>query len=318
MNFDVSARTILYVRHGSHAYGLNVVTSDEDFKGVCVKPKACYLGFLNNFEQAEHMGSKNDGVDSVTYSLDKFARLAIDCNPNIIEVLHVADKDVLKVDDFGEELRAARNDFLSKKARFTFAGYAHAQLKRIKTHRTWLLDPPKAPPERKDFGLSDSDKISKSELGAGQALFESPVAMLAGGVPANVVRLFTQEKAYQAAKTHFDQYVNWKKTRNPARAELEEKFGYDVKHACHLIRLMRMCHEILSSGKVLVERPDREELLMIRRGKRTYDGLIEEADRLEAECDALYVTSSLPREPDRSKLDALIVDMTDRYLRVHG
>jgi len=34
MNFDVDARTILLVRHGSHAYGLNTPASDEDNTGA--------------------------------------------------------------------------------------------------------------------------------------------------------------------------------------------------------------------------------------------------------------------------------------------
>jgi predicted nucleotidyltransferase len=318
MNFNVRARTIFYCRHGSHAYGLNVPTSDEDFKGVCVKPREAYFGFTQRFEQHEHMGSKSDGVDSVTYSLEKFAALAADCNPNIIEILHVADKHVLQIDEFGEELRSHRNEFLSKKAKFTFSGYAHAQLKRIKTHRAWLLDPPKAPPSRKDFGLSETSKVSKSELGAFDSMVEQGHEV---ELPKDVVTLFVKEKAYQAAKTHYDQYLNWVKTRNPARAELEAKFGYDTKHGMHLLRLQRMAKEILVDHVVYVDREargDREELLKVRFGKRSYDSLIEEAESLEAECEQLYQSSTLRKEPNRAALDKVIVDMTDRYLRKHG
>jgi predicted nucleotidyltransferase len=55
MNFDVEARTIYMARHGSHAYGLNTPDSDEDFKGICVKPKEAYFGFTQRFEQHEHI-----------------------------------------------------------------------------------------------------------------------------------------------------------------------------------------------------------------------------------------------------------------------
>ena len=54
------------------------------------------------FEQHEHMGSKSDGIDQVVYSLEKFASLAADCNPSIIEVLHVDENDIIKIDEFGE------------------------------------------------------------------------------------------------------------------------------------------------------------------------------------------------------------------------
>jgi predicted nucleotidyltransferase len=316
MHFNVDERTILLVRHGSHAYGLSTPESDEDFKGVCIKPKECYFGFTQRFEQHEHMGSKSDGIDKVVYSLDKFASLAADCNPNIIEVLHVADEDVLKCDAFGETLRDCRYDFVSKKARFTFAGYAHAQLKRIKLHRGWLLDPPKAVPSRDQFGLTETVKVSKSELGAFDSLNAQGMEI---ELPKNVVTLFTQEKAYQAARTHYEQYLNWKKTRNPKRAALEAKFGYDCKHGMHLLRLMRMCKEILETGKVNVKRTeDRDHLMLVREGGVPYDYLIEHAERLEAQCAALYETSTLPREPDRAALDRLVVNMTQDYLRLKG
>jgi len=312
MNFDVNERTILYVRHGSHAYGLNTPESDEDFKGVCIPPKEFFLGFLNVFEQSESMASKSPGgVDSVVYSLQKFARLAADCNPNIIEVLHVDDSDVIKCDAFGEELRNMRDAFISKKAKHTFSGYAHSQLKRIKTHRSWLIDPPKSEPTRKEFGLSETMKISPSELGAFEAAMEKDELSL----PRDVMSLFLREREYNAKKAQFDQYTSWKKSRNPKRAELEARHGYDTKHACHLVRLMRMCSEILSTGKVNVKRTnDREELLAIRGGWLSYDELIAIADSMEDECNRLYETSTLRREPDRRALDAAVVYMTERYL----
>jgi hypothetical protein len=296
VNFDYEKRTIYLARHGSHAYGTNVETSDEDFKGVCVKPKECYLGFLNRFEQHEHMGSKSDGIDSVIYSLDKFVTLASDCNPSIIEVLFVDESDVVKIDSFGEELRMMRETFISKKAKHTFSGYATAQLKRIKTHKSWLMNPPESAPTREQFGLSSHDVISASELGAFNALNQKDEAdklIETLKLPKNVITLFTKEKQYQAAKTQFDQYNNWVKTRNPARSALEAKHGVDTKHAMHLIRLMRMCKEILATGKVNVKREDREELIAIRNGALSYDEIIEQADALETECNELYVSSSL-------------------------
>lgn len=315
MNFDVDARTILLVKHGSHAYGLNVPTSDLDVKGVCIPPKNHYLGFVNRFEQHERMESKRSGVDSVVYSLAKFARLAADANPNIIEVLFVDDEDIVRMDNSGEQLRIARDEFISKRVKFTFSGYAHSQLKRIKTHRAWLLDPPKEPPSRREFGLPDCVKVSQSELGAFEAAVRDGIEVQ---LLADVLTLFTREKQYQAAKQRWDQYVGWKNGRNPARAELEAKFGYDTKHGMHLIRLMRMCNEILSTGRVLVRRYDKEDLLAIRRGERTYDSIVEEAELLDARCESLYATSTLRREPSMIRLDRIVIEITEKYLRNFG
>jgi hypothetical protein len=265
------------------------------------------------------MGSKSDGVDRVVYSLEKFAKLAADCNPNIIEVLHAADEDVLFCDEFGEKLREHRDEFISKKAKFTFSGYANAQLKRIKSHRHWLLDPPKTPPTRKEFGLSETHKMSGSELGAMTAMFPSELSMVEAGLHANIIRTFSAEHAYKQAMTHYEQYNNWVKTRNPARAALEAKYGYDTKHGMHLMRLETMGVEILETHKVNVKRThDREFLLGVRNGELGYDELIEKAEALEARAEELYQSSTLRKEPNRAKLDGLIVNMTTEYLRRYG
>lgn len=312
MNFDVNSRLLLSVKHGSHAYGLNTPTSDLDIKGICIEPKEYFFGFAKNFEQHIQEASKGYENDLVIYSFKKFAKLATDCNPNIIEVLYGANEDILFCNKYGEELRAFRDNFLSLKARYTFAGFAHSQLKRIKTHRNWLLNPPKEPPSRKEFGLSETVTVTKAELGAFEALLNRDSV---GELSKEALTLYTREKAFKNMKIQWDQYQNWKTTRNPARAELEAKFGLDTKHASHLIRLMRMCSEIMETGKVIVKRPDREELLAIRRGEWNYERVVEESDALEAKCEELYKTSKvLPKHPNINNIDAFVVDLTERFL----
>lgn len=104
--------TILLVRHGSHAYGTNTETSDEDFKGVAIPPKEYFYGFTHRFEQAE---LKAPDDDAVIYDIRKFFNLAADCNPNIIELLHVDPIDYVIVTPIGQMILDHKNDFLSKK-----------------------------------------------------------------------------------------------------------------------------------------------------------------------------------------------------------
>lgn len=307
-SFDVDAHTILSVRHGSRAYGTNLPSSDLDIKGVCIPPKRFLLGFAERFDQHIRQVSEGSDVDSTVYSLAKFCKLASDCNPNIIEVLFVEDDDVLIETSLGRGLRSARHSFLSTKIRHTFSGYAHAQLKRIKSHRAWLLDPPKEPPKREDFGLPTGMKLTKSDLGAFNALSDEAHADLSR----EALRLYERERAWRNLKTQWDQYQNWKQTRNKSRAGAEAKYGYDTKHGMHLVRLMRMCREILSTGEVLVRRPDAQELLSIRAGAWSYDRLIGHAEELDAECGELYETCTvLPKRPDITAIDDLTVGLTE-------
>jgi predicted nucleotidyltransferase len=129
------AGLIFRVRSGSHAYGLAVATSDEDSRGVCIPPKRLLLG-LGTFEQRESTGG-----DHVTYALAKFVRLALQGNPNIIETLFTPQEHVLFQNELGSKLVAARESFLSRRVGERFAGYAKAQLTRMRNHHRALRDP---------------------------------------------------------------------------------------------------------------------------------------------------------------------------------
>lgn len=345
-------RTVLLVRHGSHAYGTNTATSDEDFKGIAIPPKNYFLGTMHRFEQAE---LKAPDPDAVIYDIRKFFNLAADCNPNIIEVLHTDPSDHFLVDPIGEIILEHKDAFLSKKIKHTFLGYSVAQLKRIKTHKRWIMNPPTHPPTRKELGLPEQTLIPADQLMAAQAEIQKELdrfqfdfmegleesrkievrntvtGMLAElkittdqhwqasarkiGLSDNFIQLMQREREYAGAKREWDQYQNWKKTRNATRAMLEEKFGYDTKHAYHLVRLIRMCREILTTGVVLVKRPDREELLAIRNGAWTYDQLIEFAEREEQKLNELYNMSNvLPKSPDKEMLDKLCIKLVEKSL----
>lgn len=345
-------RTVFLTRHGSHAYGLNTATSDEDFKGFCVATWDYYLGYLKKFEQAECKDP-----DCVIYDIRKFFNLAADCNPSIIEVLYTDQSDWVLVSPIFKEIAGARDLFLSQKAQHTFSGYALSQLKRIKRHYEWLHNPPKEEPTRAKFklpehtvipadqraavaaavqgklaewdGLMDFDPLDQASvvairnkistyveqitLGCNDAIWTAAARTI--GVPDNFIEAMQMERSYNKAREEWNQYQNWKKTRNPARAELEAKYGYDTKHGMHLVRLMRMGAEILTTGKVIVKRPDRDELLAIRNGEWSYEKLIDYAEKMDIFLDEAAAKSPLPKSPNRAKLDGLCQKLTSIALQ---
>lgn len=123
--------TLYLTKSGSHAYGTNIETSDLDVKGIAHSPKSYYMGFVNRFEQAEF----KEPADAVIYEIQKFFKLAADCNPNIIEMLWTDPSDHLYVDPLMERIIDRRSGFLSKKAKHSFSGYAISQLKRLQSRR---------------------------------------------------------------------------------------------------------------------------------------------------------------------------------------
>lgn len=346
----LDAGTLYSIRHGSHAYGTATPASDLDIRGLCCPPPRCMHGWLTQFEQYEQKGDP----DIVIFDVRKFFRLAADCNPNIIEMLFVDESDVLSASPEARLILDRRREFLSRKARMTFAKYAVGQLKRIETHRQWLLNPPAAPPNRIDFGLPSYCEVPKAQLEAIDSMISREVegwdADLDGidpasriavvqrierslvtvhaaayeqryrlaaqhiGVHDSLIKIAEQERAFRAAQRRWDQYNVWLASRNEVRAALERRVGYDAKNAMHLVRLLRMCREILTNGSVTVKRPDASELLDIRNGAWSYERLSSWAAQQDAELDAVCDASPLPRAPDREALDALCTDVVERAI----
>ena len=302
-------RTILIYEtvHGSRAYNLDRPDSDTDYKGIIVGPSHWYHGYLGGLEQIEK------SADHVRFETRKFFRLAVASNPTAIEMLWTEPADHRTVTSQGERLLQNRHFFLTKRVRSTFAGYALSQLKRIRTHRRWLLSPPKEEPTRMAFGLPERTLIPRDQLGAAQALIEQGRLEEAELTP-NFLEILAREKRYRQSRKEWEQYHAWLKSRNPARAALEEKYGYDTKHAMHLVRLQRMAIEILTEQKATVRRPDREELLAIRDGKWSYDELIDSCERLENEINEAAELSMLPDEPNEEAIEALCISIVEEVL----
>jgi len=128
------------------------------------------------------------------------------------------------------------------------------------------------------------------------------------------IDILQKENAYAQAERHYNQYENWKKNRNPVRAKLEEKFGLDVKHAMHLIRLITECEELLLTGNITFPRPDAKFLLEIKNGLYTYDELSDYLESFDEKFNDLYEKSTLPHSPDKPKIDELCRRIVKRFL----
>ena len=337
-------------KHGSHAYGTNIEGSDIDIRGICIPPKEYYLG-MKRFNQTE---IKDGERDIAIFELRRFVELALKSNPNIFEVLFVDEKDIELMDDCIKPLFEARESFLSKRARYTFFGYADSQLKRIESHRSWILNPPNKKPERSDYGLPERSLIPKEEYELVNSQIRKAIdsfelnlqdlddaerieinqnvknQLRNAGVSAegiiemlscfrsndkSLLETLVTKREYRKALQHWNQYMSFIENRNKKRRELEIKCGYDSKHAGHLIRLLRMANEILCGGKVLVKRPDAEEIKEIRVGNWSYEKLMQEVERQKSLIDKNYEESKLPKRPNMDKVEKIVVEIIEKRLR---
>jgi len=137
------------------------------------------------------------------------------------------------------------------------------------------------------------------------------------GFNQDVREILRRERGFRNALKAYKSYQRWESERNPKRKMLEEKHGFDTKHASHLIRLARSGIEILRDGKLNVRREDAEELLAIRRGERPFEEVKNEAETLLEGMNDLYKKNptNLPRSIDTVYLDNLTREIVLMSLR---
>ena len=114
---------------------------------------------------------------------------------------------------------------------------------------------------------------------------------------------FLHKGAWHKFKGYAYSQLNKIKTKTPTgkRVELVEQFGYDVKFAYHVVRLLLEVEQILVARDIDLER-DREQLKAIRRGEWTLDQLEQWAQDKEKALEALYHTSTVPYGPDEEQI----------------
>lgn len=342
----------LIVKHyaGSHAYGTALPTSDTDFRGIFV---ADPINIRTPFYKIEEATDTSE-EDTKLYELAQYMKLALDCNPNILETLWIDQSDIIFDTPAYQRLRQFRHELLSSKVAFTYSGYAISQINRIKGHNKWISNPqPVEPPVQTEFismvhNFTD-EKLFKLDLekvrddhrlipyeknvfgvyaAEGYQLYNNRHAL--NTVYDNADDFFTiiegdrsrrrtplyivkfNKEVYDQAMVRWQQYWDWKKNRNEKRSVLEEQFGYDTKHAMHLVRLLRTGAEILTKEEVLVKRPDAAELLAIRDGKWTYEELVKYAEEMDEYIRKdLYTSTRLRKKPPISLAAKLIMEIQD-------
>jgi uncharacterized protein len=104
------------------------------------------------------------------------------------------------------------------------------------------------------------------------------------------------------------------RTKNPIgkRRELVEEFGFDVKYAYHIVRLLNECEQILTHADIDL-RMNREQLKAIRRGEMTEQEVFAWASEKERFLEKLYQESSLPKGPDQTLLRDLLLRCLEEH-----
>jgi len=302
---------ILKVRFGSHLYGTNTPESDEDFMGIFV-PDAEHLIGLDKLDEVDmsvkskDVFGKNtkDALDFKIFSLEKFVRLALDNNPNIIDILFVNEENIVFINDVGKQLLDLRYEFLSKNIKQRFIGYARSQ----KHKMVIKLDNFEKITEAYNYISEKSDRfkflLELMESTHHPLFVKNKDYVIIGDINIPITSTIKKVKTILYGRI----------SKFGSRKELVTEYGFDTKFASHMIRLLKEGQELLETGDLKFPLQSRELLKDIRYGKYTMNDVLALSDIIEREIEDLYKISTILDEPNRKVANYFVIDTHRKYI----
>jgi hypothetical protein len=329
---------IVRMQFGSHVYGTNLPTSDQDFKGVFL-PGGYELIMQNaakhiqkNTKKDPNAKNNPDDVDEELFSVSTYLRLlaegqtvALDMlftpagfytvEPHPIWIVIQNHKDKLIHSDISSfvgycktqaakyGLKGGRVEALRRALEFLKQHPDHVKLKDIEQEVANFVYPG-------DLYEGDgSDLLIKfTWCKSPRNELEKHLEVCNRKVPLHC----TVKYAREIFQRIFDQYGQ--------RALMAEKNeGIDWKALMHAVRVADEAHELLTTGNITFPRPNAKILKKIRTGQLAYKKVEILIEGGLAQIEADKKTSKLRKKPDQSTIDEIVylahVMQIERHLR---
>ena len=298
---------------GSQAYGVaRMGKSDFDMYGMVIPPKHVIFphqigiiwDFDKNFErfstwQEHHVQSPDPNKDTewdfTVWSIVKYFVNLRDASPNVIDSLYTTQDCVAVATQVAQHIRHNRRLFLSKKVFHTFKGYAYSQLKKMSRHEDYTeyarwAESQGIPLEFSMADLAREWKLARGEMYADMQLPQVPQAIL--------------KLAYRKLD----------KIEVPTTKRIDDllTYGYDLKFAYHLVRLLLEAEQLLDEGDLDLRR-NSEMLKAIRAGDWSRDKVIDFFERREKTLEEKYQSTKLPHSPNHEAIKILLLECLEMH-----
>ncbi len=333
---------------GSKSYGLDLPTSDTDIKGVFILPKDEYYGLdyisqvsdetndttyyeLNRFVE---LLLKNNptllemlGVDEdkILHKDPLFEQLTTDLFLSKLCKNTFANYAVTQV----KKAKGLNKKIVNpmEKERKSILHFCHVQQGQGSSSLQYWLD-------KKGWKQENCGLVNISHMCDTYALFydhneeglykgimrkEKATEVLTSSVPKEITEpdaiLSFNKDGYTKYCKDYKEYWEWVEKRNEERYQntVSHAKNYDAKNMMHTFRLLDMAIEILEQGKIIVTRPNREQLLKVRKGEFDYDELVQWAEEKIDYIETAYANSQLPESPNKEEVVKILVDIRKEY-----
>jgi len=318
---------ILEIVSGSYLYGTTTPESDKDLVGIFMPPAEYVLGLKNVNEidlsqTNKDKAGKNtkDAINRKLYEYRKFIRLALENNPNILEILFVNPENIVNINKYGVALLEIRHLFPSKQCVSKFLGYAQSQKHKMAVRRDHFNELMEGHRVLDEWDCI-YDKTTMAEVfnmgpqmpGNPTGIEEPPLVFFKKPAGCHIYcgdicfepGVYVK-KARRKLKERIDKATN--------RTKLILKYGYDVRFASHLIRLLTEGLTLLRLRRLSFPLSNRETILDIKLGKWNIKEVLEYAEYLESEYAQAEQESTLPKLPDYNKIEKFTIDNLREFL----
>lgn len=309
---------ILEIVSGSQLYGTDTKESDKDYIGIFIPTIEYILGFkkceeinLSVYDKDENEKNTSKATDRKLYEFRKFIQLALANNPNILEILFVNDENVVYKNELGQKLLEIKHLFPHKGLKQKFLGYAFSQKHKMVIKKDCYFDLVN--------GIDYLSKIDKNKF---------LIEVITLSTCPHFIKLRKSEynnvKFVSIGDVNFSPSLPIKKVLKSLeeriakvgnRRGLLNRYGFDVKFASHLIRLMLEGIELLKTGKLEFPLKERQLLRDIREGKWTIEQVLEFSEKLEKEMESLTISSKLPSKPRIEEIEKFTIGILYDYIR---
>ena len=304
---------LVFMKFGSHLYGMDTPESDTDYKGVYFPTQKQVLegnipksaSYKTKHTKEEGVRNSKDDIDLQIFSLHYFLELAMKGETVALDMLHAPAGWPIIGSDVWDSIQRLRKKFYTKSLK-SFVGYARKQAAKYGIKGSRLADIKrvmeffaekneitskclgKLEPTLKDVwdDLPEGPHIHKLD----EDVMPAALYQIAGkkfGINAKLSYI------YPILEKYYDQYGHRAK-------QAEQNEGIDWKAVSHALRAAMQVSELLSTGTIIYPLRSAELLTEVKQGKRDYIRHV--APLLEmymAQCDKLSGLSSYPEKCDR-------------------
>jgi hypothetical protein len=231
----------------------------------------------------------------------------------------------LYISPIGQELLDNKKLFLSRRAVYSFGGYANAQLRRLDNKSARLL----GQGQREQYILTSIENAKYTFL---SKYFSYPDDAIKLYIDKAIQEEYDSEIFMDIHLIHYplrDYKSMWSEMNNIVKdyGKLGKRNAHAIehgklgKHMMHLIRLYMMCLDILEREEIKTYREDEHDLLMEIRNGKYLDGnnqpipeFFEMIDDFEKKLSYAKENTSLPDNPNYKAINEFVASVNERVV----